>query len=238
MNKSTRSLILATALLPFATAAFGLDINKSISVEDGARTDGKSTVNGSISIGNGAIVDGSLTTVNGRIRIEDNVQLEDAETVNGGIVVGSGVIADDINSVNGAISLDQNVTVNGDLSVVNGKISVGRGSRIADDVSNVNGEISLHGAAIGGDLTTVNGDISLLDGSTVAGDLKVEMPKGWGWNFDRRKPTVIIGPGSGVNGAIILEREVELFISNTAKVGTVRGAMSLDEAVRYNGDTP
>ena len=39
-------------------------------------------------------------------------------------------------------------------------------------------------------------------------------------------------------GVIKLEREVELFISETASVGGVKGVMSMDDAVRFSGDKP
>ena len=60
---------------------------------------------------------------------------------------------------------------------------------------------------------------------------------GWG-SSKKRKPKVIIGPNSTVVGDIILEREVELFISNSAKVGGVSGEMSINDAVRFSGDRP
>lgn len=238
MSALKSGFLLLAAAFVFSATASAFDINKSITIEAGTRADSQSTVNGSIAVGEGAIVDGSLETVNGTIRVEDNAQLGDAETVNGSISIGSGVTAEDLGSVNGAISLGQNVTVNGEVSVVNGKISLGSGSRVADDLSNVNGEISLRGAEVGGDLTTVNGDVSLLDGSTVVGNLTIEEPDGWGHKLTTRKPKVIIGPGSAVSGAIVLEREVELYISDSASVSNVRGVMSMADAVRFSGDTP
>jgi hypothetical protein len=45
-------------------------------------------------------------------------------------------------------------------------------------------------------------------------------------------------PGSRIEGAIVVEYEVELFISDEAEVTEVRGAMTLDDAQRFSGDTP
>lgn len=219
-------------------SAQGFSLNKSISIGDGVETDGQSSVNGSISIGEGAIINGSVDTVNGTIRVDENVRLEDAETVNGSIRLASGVSVEDVGSVNGSIRLGMNVTVDGEVSVVNGKISADRGTTVADDVSNVNGEIVLSGTEVGGDLMTVNGDVTLQDASTLRGDLIMEKPGGWGWNRNKRKPTVIIGPGSKVIGRIDLEREVELYISDTAEVGGVTGEMSMDDAIRFSGERP
>jgi len=225
------------ALLLIAPA-HGLSLNKSIKIDAGSQSGGQSSVNGSISVGEGAVIDGSLETVNGSIRVDENVTLEDAETVNGTIRIASGSSADDVSSVNGSIRLGENVSVAGEVEVVNGNISLATGTRVADDVSNVNGDISLTGAEVGGNLSTVNGDVSLTDGSTVHGDLIVEKPGGWGWKNDKRKPRVTIGQNSRVLGNIVLEREVELYISNSAEVGGVSGEMSMDDAVRFSGDRP
>ena len=230
---SSLALLMMLAIAP----ASAFNLNKSIEIGDNSEASGQSTVNGSISVGSGARINGSLETVNGTIRIEENATLEDAETVNGSIRVASGVQIADVESVNGSIRLAENVTVNGEVTVVNGKISMKGGTSVADDVSNVNGEITLAGAEIGGDLSTVNGDISLHDGATLHGDLTVEKPGGWGWK-NRRKPKVIIGPDSKVLGRIVLEREVELFIHDSAEVGGVTGEMSVDDAVRFSGDRP
>ena len=53
-----------------------------------------------------------------------------------------------------------------------------------------------------------------------------------------KKPTVVIGPGSRVEGVLLLKREVKLYISDRAEVGGVEGVMSMDDAVRFSGDRP
>ncbi|MGI9202411.1 MAG: hypothetical protein ACR2Q3_00285 [Woeseiaceae bacterium] len=232
------SLCAVTIALVCVSPAFALNVNKSVKLADGAQSDGASTVNGSITIGKDATITGAVETVNGTIRIDEGTRLEDAETVNGSIRIASGVTAEDITSVNGAIRLDENVTVDGEVSVVNGKITLDKGTSVADDVSNVNGEISVVGAEIGGDLATVNGNVTLTDNSTLRGNLIVEEPKGWSWGKKRRKPVIIIGPNSTIAGDIRLEREVELFISESAEVGGVKGELSMDDAVRFSGARP
>lgn len=232
-----KSATLAILSLLLAQPLFA-DVNSDIRIGSGMQTGRQSTVNGSITVETGAIVDGSLETVNGRISIADQTRVGNAETVNGSIRVGAGAIVGDIESVNGSIKLADSVMVDGAVSVVNGKITAGRGTSVAGSLSNVNGEISLTNASVGSDLSTVSGDISLHEGSIVQGDLIVEKPGGWGWGRDRRKPRIVIGPGSSVVGNIKLEREVELFISNSAEVGGVTGEMSLDDAVRFSGERP
>ena len=226
------------AAIVFALPAQAFDFNKSITIADGAESEGRTTINGSISVGEAAIVSGALTTVNGTVRIDDDARVRDLETVNGSIRVGSGVETGDLDSVNGSIRLGDNVTVDGGVTVVNGKITLGEGTRVADDVTNVNGEISLTSAEVGGDLETTNGDVSLLSGSVLEGDLIIEKPGGLGWFRDKRKPKVVIGADSKVMGTIRLEREVDLFISESAEVGDVSGEMSLDDAVRFSGNRP
>ena len=226
------------ALLIMAPAVAG-SLHKSINLGDNSENDGQSSVNGSISVGDNAIVNGSLDTVNGTIRIGKNTKVTgDADTVNGSIRIDSGSSVDDVDSVNGSIRIAEKVTVDGKIDVVNGKISVANGTTVADSVGNVNGEIEIVGAEVGGNLSTVNGDVSLSDQATLRGDLVVEKPGGWNWNRNSRKPKVIIGPGSTVVGQIVLEREVELFISETAEVGGVSGEMSIDDAVRFSGERP
>jgi predicted acyltransferase (DUF342 family) len=226
------------ALLLFAPAQ-GFNLNKSLSVEAGSSSNGESTVNGSISVGREAVVSGALETVNGSIRVDADARIEDAETVNGAVRLAAGVTAQDVSSVNGTIDLAENVTVDGEVSVVNGKIVIGAGSEVSKDVSNVNGEMQIAGTSIGGDLATVNGDVTLTDNSVLRGNLIVEKPNGRLWNrADRRKPRIVIGPGVRIQGNIELEREVELYISDSAQVGGVTGAMTMEQAVRFSGERP
>ncbi len=242
MSKNLKITTLSVALLGLllVAPANALDINESINIAAGSEASGASTVNGSVTVGNGATVTGNVETVNGSIRIGENAVIEDAETVNGSIKIASGVKAEDIDGVNGAIRIGENVTITGEVSVVNGMIAIDSGSKIGEDVSNVNGEIRLTGAEVGGNLSTVNGDVALNDGANLRGNLTIEKPGGVNWNKDKdnRKPRVTIGPGSKVGGKIIAEREVELYISDTAEVGGVSGVMTMDQAVRFSGKSP
>ena len=78
----------------------------------------------------------------------------------------------------------------------------------------------------------------MADGAVVNGDIIVEKPGGWGWNKEDKEPKIVIGPGSRVEGVIRLEREVELYISESAEVGGVEGVMSMADAVRFSGKRP
>lgn len=237
-SKTTHRAGLALTLLLFALPATA-SINKSIRIEAGTTADGASSVNGSITVGGGAIVTGDVSTVNGTIRVEDSAQIEGAETVNGSLRVGSNVTARGLETVNGGIRVDENSTIDGGVEAVNGKIRLGKGTRVDRGIQNVNGAIEINGAEIGGNLETVNGDVELMDGAVLRGDLIIERPNNWGWNKDKkRKPRVIVGPGSAIEGTIKLEREVELYISESARVGGVSGVMSMDDAERFTGNRP
>ena len=229
------AILLAILLIAPASAT---SLNKSIKIEAGETSNGASTVNGSIKVGSGAIVNGDVSTVNGTIRVEDNARVEDVETVNGSVRVSDGVQSEDLGSVNGSVNVGSNVTVDGEISVVNGKINLNSGTTVSGDIGNVNGEIKMSGAEVAGNLETVNGDVLLSDNSVLKGDLTVEKPSGWGNSHNKRKPKIVIGPGSRVGGTIILEQEVELFISTTAEVGGVSGVMTMDDAVRFDGARP
>jgi UDP-3-O-[3-hydroxymyristoyl] glucosamine N-acyltransferase len=240
MRAKHRFAYLTTGLLAIllAAPALGANLNKSIKIESGTTSDGASTVNGSVKVGKDAIVTGDVSTVNGTIRVYENARVEDVETVNGSLRIGDGVHAENLSSVNGSVQVGTDVIIDGEVSVVNGKISLESGTKVSRDVSNVNGEINLEGAEVGGDIETVNGDVLLSDQAVLRGDLTIKKPSGWGNNHNRRIPKVIIGPGSRVGGTIFIEQKVELFVSTTAEVGGVSGVMSMDDAVRFDGEWP
>lgn len=219
--------------------AFGATMNKSIKIEAGGESSGATSVNGSITIGADAVVTGGVKTVNGSIRVASGASIENASTVNGGVKIAANVQADDLSTVNGAVKVGESATVDGEIEAVNGSVTVQKGAKIAKSISNVNGKIELSGAEVGGDVSTVTGDVNVVDGSVVMGDLIVEKPSNWGWNDKKnRKPRVVVGPGSTIEGVISLEHEVDLFISATANVGGVSGVMSMNDAVRFSGNKP
>ena len=235
-----KSLITITFLIMLmAVPVYGGSVNKSIKVAAGSESDGESSVNGSITVGEGAVVTGDLGTVNGSIRVAENAQIEEVGTVNGSLTISSDVKSGSLSTVNGAVDIGANTTVDGVVEAVNGRISLDTGSSVTGYVENVNGDISLTGSEISGDLTTVNGNIDLSDASVVKGDITVKKPGGWSFGKNKsRPPKIIIGPGSRVDGVIRLEREVKLFISESAEVGGVEGEMSMDDAVRFSGKRP
>ena len=106
---------------------------------------------------------------------------------------------------------------------------------VAGNVANVNGGIELDRAHVGGGLETTNGDIDRRrrlacrrrhPGPEAHGQLVLAQHK--------RKPKIVIGPGAVVEGSLRFEHEVELYVSDSAKIGPVEGA----KAITFSGDRP
>ena len=203
------SLLLATGTV--AAAPDGADIDK---------------VNGSITAESGQVY-GDLDTVNGSIRLEDGAHVRDAETVNGGIKAGDDIEADDVGTVNGDIRIGERARIGGGLETVNGGIFVDRGGNVAKGIETVNGAIGIVATEVGGSIETVNGDITVGIDSHVRGGLKVHkqnstwLPIRFGNN---RKPRIVIGPNAVVEGDLVFEREVTLYVHASARIGNVTGA--------------
>lgn len=215
--RSALAVSLAFALAPAALAADrNIDkVNGSIEVEAGERYGQLETVNGSISVGAGART-GAVETVNGGIRIDANVHAGSLETVNGAIRVGTGT------------------TVAGSVETVNGGIFIDRGSEVKAAIETVNGSIGLVDTDVGGGIETVNGDVTVGVGSHVRGGLRISKPAQWIGIGKRRVPRVVIGPDARVDGPLVFEREVVLYVHDSATTGTITGA----QATRFSTPTP
>jgi len=208
-------LPLALALSAPAFAAQDIDkVNGSITVEAGQRRGDLETVNGSIKIGAGA-------------------RAGKAETVNGSITVGNGAQTGRLETVNGSIRAGTKLTANGGLETVNGGIFVDRGGRLGGDVSTVNGSMGLVATELNGGIDTVNGDVTVGIDSHVTGGIKYTKPTG-NFTFQKRDPIVIIGPNARVDGPLVFERSVKLYVHSSAKTGAIRGAT----AIAFTGATP
>ncbi|WP_287598229.1 hypothetical protein [Thermomonas sp.] len=220
--------LLCTLLLATSAAAFA-----SPQASENRRDIDK--VNGGITAEAGQAY-GDLGTVNGGIELARGASAEEVETVNGGISAEDAVTAREVSTVNGAIRFGRDGRINGNLETVNGGIFIDRGSRVGGDVSTVNGAIGLVGTAVEGRIETVNGDVTVGADSRVARGIRIEKPKGnFGLNFGKHKiPRVVIGPNAVVDGPLVFEREVKLYVHASARIGSVSGAT----AVRYDGATP
>lgn len=179
---------------------------------------------------------GDLSTVNGSIRIEVNATVKDVDTVNGSIRLADDVHSGGLSTVNGSIHVGSRARIDGAIETVNGGIFVDRGGKVQRGIETVNGAIGVVDTDLGGGIETVNGDITVGVGSHVKGGIRVEKPgKSWGVRLGKPKvPRVVIGANAVVEGALMFEREVTLYVHQSARVGAVSGAT----AQRYNGDSP
>jgi hypothetical protein len=224
------------ACLPLAAVAGegGISkVNGSVRVEAGQSAGDVSTVNGSVTIEEGATAE-DVSTVNGSINIEGNATVQSIESVNGGVSLGSGSKASRMETVNGTLRLAERAQVSGDVSAVNGAAKLAKGADIQGELSNVNGKMDIDAAHVGGGLKTVNGDIEVGPDSRIEGGILVEKPNLNWFNRNRRVPRIVIGPGAVVEGRLRFEHEVQLFVSDRAKIGAVEGA----KAVTFSGDEP
>ena len=216
-----RKVILSAAILSVccigSAYARGIDVDK---------------VNGSIHIENGQQA-GNLSTVNGGIHMENGASAEKVSTVNGGIDLGDNVTVAAVDTVNGGIELGAGSRVSGTIEAVNGGIHLGKGADVSGRASNVNGRFTLDGAHIGGGIETVGGDIEIGANSHVEGGVLVDRPHGMSWGKPRN-PRIVIGPHAIVTGTLEFRRDVDLFVSDSAKVGTITGAT----AKSFSGDSP
>ncbi len=180
---------------------------------------------------------GDLSTVNGGIRIEAGAHVQEAETVNGSIRTGDDVHSRSLSTVNGSIHVGERTQVDGNIETVNGGIFVDRGSKVARGIETVNGAIGIVDTDLGAGIETVNGDITVGVGSHVKGGIHVEKPgKGWsGFRMGKPKiPRIIIGPNAVVEGPLVFDRDVKLYVHASARIGSLTGA----SAVRFDGATP
>ena len=203
----TRTALLLTLALATTPALAQQDVSK---------------VTGSVSADAGQAY-GDLETVNGSVSIAAGATVEDASTVNGSITVGDKAQAASLETVNGAIRIGKDVQVRKDVETVNGSIFTDRGTTIGGNVDTVNGAIGLVGTQLAGGIETVNGDITVGIGSHVKGGIKVEKPRGWSMK-PRRDPRIIIGPNAVVEGPLVFERPVTLYVHTSARIGAVTGA--------------
>jgi hypothetical protein len=206
------SLTLTTVLVLSGCGPIG--VNGSVDIPAGESVESATTVNGAVHVGDGATV-GKAATVNGAIHLGQNVTATSAKTVNGGIRVGSGAkVTDDVIAVNGGIDL-------------------AKGADVVGRVTNVNGSIRLEAAHVGRGITTFNGDVRVGTGSRVEGGIHVEKPEGSG-DWTHNVPRIVIEPGAVVEGPLKFEREVRLYVAESAQIGPVEGAT----VEKYMGEEP
>jgi len=220
MRRILPPLILFSVMLaPLAATATDNDISK---------------VNGDVRIEAGQHA-GDAKSVNGDVDVGDRAVVQDVGTVNGSVSLGAQAEAGELHTVNGSIDVAAGGKVDGKVEAVNGTITLDRDAQVKGHLSNVNGTIRLDAAHVAGGLETVSGDITVGADSHVEGGILVDKPNnGWfHWGSDR-KPVIVIGPHAVVQGTLDFRRDVVLKVSDSAQIGTVKGAT----VERFHGDAP
>jgi hypothetical protein len=192
-------------------------------------------VMGSVHVQPGEHVD-KATTVNGSVDIGANAVVKHAETVNGSITIHEHAAVDSVETVNGSIHIDQGAHVTGNVELVNGKTTLDAGADVSGRLSVVNGPIHLTAAHVGGGIETTNGGLTIGANSRVEGGILYnESHESWfSFIWAPEVPKVIIEPGAIVKGTLRFRREVKLYVSDQATIGTVEGAT----AIKFSGAHP
>ena len=213
-------------------ALFGLSATSSVHGQAARDID---KINGRITAEAGQAY-GDLSTVNGGVHLANGARAQDVDTVNGSVDAGDDVSTHDVATVNGSIHFGKRANVAGDVETVNGGIFLDRGSRVRGGASTVNGGIGLVETQLGGSIETVAGDITVGVGSRVSGGIRVDKPTGkWNLQIGKQKiPRVVIGPNAVVDGPLVFEREVKLYVHGSARTGKITGAT----AIRFDTPTP
>lgn len=189
-------------------------------------------VNGSVTVEAGQTVT-SASTVNGSIRIGERATVGEVDTVNGSIKLGADARAASVDTVNGSVDIESRALVDGNVETVNGKVMVSSGAVIGGNLENVNGAIEIGSAQIKGRIETITADLTVGANAKVDGGILYRKPR-MNWNAQSRVPRIVIGPGAVVGGSLVFEREVVLYVSETAKIGPVSGAKPLS----FTGTSP
>lgn len=178
----------------------------------------KST-NGNVKIANRAVVD-SVVSTNGNVHINGDAEVGSAHSTNGNVVVGNGVRLRSVNTACGDITLGFNVNVEAQVESTTGDIRAEHGCRIKGRVASVGGNIVLNGTDVKSGLAFVGGNVTVTGGSHVHGGLHLQPPV----NEMQHLPCVVIGANSRVDGQLVFEAPVTLYVHSTARTGGIVGA--------------
>ncbi|HVB89433.1 MAG TPA: hypothetical protein VND97_04475, partial [Beijerinckiaceae bacterium] len=174
--------------------------------------------NGAITVGAHCHIGGAITATNGAVRL------------------GEGSVIDGKASTgNGSISL-YDAHVAGGLATRSGAVTIGPGSRVEGGVKTVDSSVTVGAGAHvkGGLVVEASSNASCVSNCTSNGSSSL-----FTWLFgsgagSERPPRIVIGPGAVVEGALDFRRSVDLYVSDRAKIGPVKGAT----AKTFSGDEP
>jgi hypothetical protein len=183
---------------------------------------------------------GNLNTVSGDVEVGDHAVVGKANSVSGNVLLGRQARAVQLGSVSGDVQLDNGAVVAGNAGSVSGRVRLAQGSRVQGRLDSVSGAITLDNAQVGLGISTSCGDITVGAGSQVEGGILVNRPDPnscrtytndvteQGAVVTRQgrgdRPVVVIGPHAVVQGVLEFRRPVVLKVSESAQIGTVKGA--------------
>lgn len=174
---------------------------------------------------------GNVTTVNGSVTLEAGAKVAAIQTTNGAVKLGDKAQARQITTVNAGVSLGSGSVVEGSVGTTNGSVALLPGAMVQGEVSTVHGSIELNAAHVAGGIRTTSANITIGANSRVEGGISVGKQESflqWG------HPTVIIGPHAVVQGPLEFRQEVDLRVSESAKIGHITGA----EPQVFKGEVP
>jgi hypothetical protein len=231
--------------------------NESIRVDSGKTAGDVRTTNDSVNIASGAKVQ-TVSNTNGEIELADNAEARELRTTNGNITIGAhGRVTGGVTTTNGSVRLGQGAEIGGKVTAINGSADLD-GAHVAGGIETRQGAVTIgHGSKVEGGVKTIDGAITIGAGVTVTGGLLIEpadnsrcthdcndtgtttfsglMAAIFGSKqSDTAKPQVVIGPGAVVQGKLDFRRDVDLEVSDRAKIGAVNGAT----AKMFAGEKP
>ncbi|THD10269.1 DUF4097 domain-containing protein [Rhodanobacter lindaniclasticus] len=174
---------------------------------------------------------GNVTTVNGSVTLEAGAKVTAIQTTNGAVELGDKAQVRQITTANAGVSLGSGSVVEGSVSTTNGSVVLSPGAVVQGQVNTIHGSIELNAAHVAGGIHTTSANITIGANSRVEGGISVGKQESflqWG------HPTVIIGPHAIVQGPLEFRQEVDLRVSESAKIGHVTGA----EPRMFEGDAP
>lgn len=177
---------------------------------------------------------GDLKTTHASIHIGERSKVGDVKTIDGEVVLAKGARANSVRSLDGAVHLEEGAKIVHRIATASGAIVLDNHVDVAGPLSTADGEIRLQNAHVGGGIVTRRGSILVGGGSRVENGIRVKRSFCLCIDAGFSSPRVVIGPGAVVQGTLLFERKVTLYVSDTATIGDVVGATP----IRFSGASP
>ncbi len=194
-------------------------ISDDLRTHPGRRYGQLESVSGDVRIAARTIVGGAATT-SGDIHVHEEAAVGPVSSISGDLVVGNAAWVRSAETVSGDITLGLNADVDEGVKSTSGTIKADHGCRIKGDVESVSGDIVLHATEVEGDIHVVSSDLTVAAGSQVSGGIHLHRTT----NASCHLPRIVIGAHARVEGELVFEAPVDLFVHTTAHTGPIRGA--------------